>query len=175
VEITLPDGKTMMINYNCTSVPTVNATSQPTFWFTASPAHGVVDFMGVQTALAEVHGRNSCSYDPPNFGWSSRLPSSVSSSFDPLQLLVERIGRKSEEKIMAAWGGGGNTALGYAVAFPNITKSLVLLDVSPDGIEWLDKQRVMNWTTDQMLQYRHDDLDGRIELAQLVLAGGVPW
>ncbi|KAF7551809.1 hypothetical protein G7Z17_g4751 [Cylindrodendrum hubeiense] len=126
VNITLADGKSLKINYNCTSVPSHNTSSLPTIWFEADEAHGVVDFLGVQTILAETHGRNSCSYDPPNFE-------------------------------------------------PHTTKGLVLLDASPDGIEWFDKQRAMNWTEEEMLHYRDIDLASRVELMRMTLVLGVPW
>jgi pimeloyl-ACP methyl ester carboxylesterase len=177
VDVTFPDGSVGTVSYLCTSVPPSNSSSAtlPTIWFLSDQAHGVVDFLGLQTVLATVHGRNSCSYDLPNFGWSSRMPASVPTAFDPLDLLLETIGRASEPRVLAAWGAGGDNALPNAVAHPDVVKALVLMDVSPDGIEWFDMQRAMNWTDAQMLRFRQVDLQNRITLTNLILTIGVPW
>jgi pimeloyl-ACP methyl ester carboxylesterase len=149
--------------------------SQPTIWFEADAAHGTVDFLGVQTHLALDYGRNSCSYDPPNFGWSDRLPADLDDFFDYFNPLLKAIGRENEEKIIAGWGGGAENALMHAIDANKTTKSLVILDASPDGIEWMDAKRKNNWTEEQMLDYRSTDLSGRTSLTQAILGLGIPW
>lgn len=149
--------------------------SQPTIWFEADAAHGVVDFLGVQTYLAIDYGRNSCSYDPPNFGWSDRLPSDHVDFFDYFNPLLKALGRENEEMVIAGWGGGAENALMHAIENNGTTKSLVILDASPDGIEWMDAKRKNNWTEDQMLAYRSSDLSGRTSLAETILGLGIPW
>lgn len=174
MQITLASGKSHTINYNCTSVESSNS-SLPTIWFEADLSHGIVDFLGVQTLLAQDHGRNSCSYDPPNFGWSDPLPADLVDYFDYFNPLLDAIGRNNEEMVLAGWGGGAKYALMHAIENRNITTALVLLDASPDGIEWLDAQRKNNWTETQMLNYRSTDLNGRIFLTETILGLGIPW
>jgi hypothetical protein len=128
----------------------------------------------VQTILAEVHGRNSCSYDPANFGWSSNLPATEADFYGGFEPLLDQIGRRDEPKIFIGWLGGNEPAFKHAVELPS-TKGLVLLDPGPYGIEWLDLQREKNWTTDQMLAYKDFDMRSRIELAKTILMLAIPW
>lgn len=162
------------LNYNCTSVPSSNS-SLPTIWLEADAAHGIVDFLGLQTSLALDHGRNSCSYDPPNFGWSDPLPASLLNYFDYFNPLLAALHREDEEIVIAGWGGGAENALMHAIENRNITNSLVIIDASPDGIEWFDAQRRNTWTEMQMQNYRFADLSSRIFLAEIILALGIPW
>ena len=152
-----------------------SSSSLPTIWFESDAAHGITDFLGVQTSLALNHGRNSCSYDPPNFGWSDRLPSGLEDFFGYFDPLLQSLGRKDEEIILAGWGGGAKNALMHAIANSNTTKALVIMDASPDGIEWLDARRKNNWTETEMLNYRSTDLGGRVFLAETILGLGIPW
>lgn len=130
----------------------------------------------MQTVLAEAHGRNSCSYDSPNFGWSSSLPSSeptdLTTIFNPL---IDAIDRKDEPKILAGWGAGGENVLRHASQNPDITRGVVLLDVSPTGIEWLDQKRKKNLTTEETEAFARSDIEGRVSLTSTILSVGVPW
>ena len=171
----LTSGTAVDVNYYCTSVPSPNGTTLPTFWFESSLAHGVVDFLGVQTALAETHGRNSCSYDPANFGWSGRLPASETDFYAGFLPLLESIGREDEDKVFVGWEGGIEPALSHIGAAPRSSKGLVLFDPGPEGIEWLDLKRTNNWTTEQMLDFRNVDLAGRLSLARIILTLAIPW
>lgn len=172
VAISLDDRTTHYVNYNCTSIHASN--SQPTIWFEGDAAHGVVDFLGIQTDLAVTYGRNSCSYDPPNFGWSDRLPSHLINFFDYFTPLLQSLGREHEDIVLVGWGAGTENALMHAIE-NNSTKALVILDTSPDGIEWMDAKRKNNWTDAQMLAYRSNDLNGRISLAETILGLAIPW
>lgn len=174
VKVTLPTGQVRAVNHYCT---TVNGTgpANPTLWFEGSSAHGVVDFLGLQTILAQRFNRRSCSYDPPNFGWSDRLPASLrdyESYFNPL---LGELGLATEPKIVVGWGDGARYALMHALENPNTTTDLVIMDASPDGIEWLDAQRANGWDQKQMLEYRQQDLQGRISLCRLILGIAIPW
>jgi pimeloyl-ACP methyl ester carboxylesterase len=173
--VTLPDKSVLSVNYYCTRVPQTATGSHPVIWFTSSPAHGVVDFLGLQQELASSYGRNSCSFDPPNFGWSSPLPSSRPVSFDVLPYLLESTQRHNEDKILAGWAAGVVTALNNTIHNPATVKGLVMMDVAPDGIEWRDQQRAMNWTNEQTLNFRQTDLKGRVTLAELILGLIIPW
>ena len=77
--------------------------------------------------------------------------------------------------ILAGWGGGAENALMHAIANSNTTKALVIMDASPDGIEWLDARRKNNWTEAEMMNYRSTDLSGRVSLAETILGLGIPW
>jgi len=83
--------------------------------------------------------------------------------------------RENEPAIYAGWGGGGEDALAHALETPQTTKGLVLVDVYPDGIEWEDMARDKSWNEPQMLAYRKLDLEGRIELVQIILTLGFTW
>jgi pimeloyl-ACP methyl ester carboxylesterase len=140
IQVTLASGEKHNINYNCTSTLSSNS-SLPTIWLEADAAHGIVDFLGLQISLALDHGRNSCSYDPPNFGWSDPLPANLKNFFDYFSPLLVALQRQEEEKVIAGWGGGAENALMHAIENENTTQSLVIMDASPDGIEWFDAQR----------------------------------
>jgi pimeloyl-ACP methyl ester carboxylesterase len=169
-------GASISINHYCTTASVKNSSLMPTIWFEADGAHGVADFIGMQTLLAELHGRNSCSYDPPNFGWSSRLPSSESTDLTVVfNSLVHAIQRENETKVLAGWGAGGENVLRHASQNPETVKGVVWLDVSPNGIEWLDAKRARNLTMEDTMTLAKDDLRGRISLMQTILAVGVPW
>jgi len=77
--------------------------------------------------------------------------------------------------VIAGWGGGAENALMHAIENSNTTRSLVILDASPDGIEWMDARRKNNWTNAQMLAYRSSDLSGRTALAETILGLGILW
>ena len=175
MSIALTSGTRLDVSYFCTSVPSANDTALPTFWFESSQAHGVVDFLGVQTALADTHQRNSCSYDPANFGWSGRLPASETDFYTGFAPLVENIGRRDEEKIFVGWEGGIEPALRHIRSAPQGVKALVLFDPAPEGIEWMDMQRRNNWTMQEMLAFRSVDLAGRLNLARVILMLAIPW
>ena len=174
--IVLPSGASVSISYYCTKVSSSNSTVLPTIWFEADAAHGTTDFLGVQTALAEQYGRNSCSYDPPNFGWSGRWPSSESTDlttvFEPL---LRSIQRDDEVKVLAGWGAGGENVLRHAIQNPNSVKAVVLLDTAPTGIEWTDQARAKNLSAESTLALAKQDMSGRVSLAQIILGMGVPW
>lgn len=76
---------------------------------------------------------------------------------------------------MVGWGDGAKYALLHALENPNTTTDLVIMDASPDGIEWLDAQRANGWDEKQMLDYRQQDLQGRIGLCRLILGIAIPW
>ncbi|KAF2032078.1 hypothetical protein EK21DRAFT_110290 [Setomelanomma holmii] len=176
VQTTLPSGNTLSVNYHCITTPSSSIVSLPTFWFESTPAHGITDFLGVQTALAETHHRNACSYDPPNFGWSSRWPSSESLKYTSvLQSLLTALGRQEESKIRVGWGGGAENVLVTAQNHPSTVKGVVLLDASPVGIEWTDQQRARNLTMEQTTTLGKLDMQGRVTLTQIILALGIPW
>jgi pimeloyl-ACP methyl ester carboxylesterase len=77
--------------------------------------------------------------------------------------------------VLVGWGSGAENALVHAIENKDITKSLILLDSAPDGIEWLDAQRKNYWTEAEMLNYRAVDLKGRILLAETILGLAIPW
>lgn len=174
IQVKLPTGQTRSLNYNCTAVPS-NGTFLPTFWLEGSEAHGIVDFLGLQHFLAVNHGRNSCSFDPPNFGWSENLVSSLQDSYSYFNPLLEALDKQKEERIMVGWGDGAHSGLVHANENPSTTKAFVILDASPDGIEWFDLQRKNHWNEKQTLEYRDIDMAGRILLTNIILSIAIPW
>lgn len=175
VSVHLPGGLQTQINYRCFPAARTANSSQPTIWFQADSAHGVVDFLGVQTALSSTYGIPSCSYDPPNFGWSSRLRSDLPYTTDYFEPLLEALNRTEEKRILAGWGDGLRNSLKQAISAPNVTEALLVLDAAPDGIEWEDAARFHQWNATELAEYRQNDLEGRIILSQLVLSLGMAW
>jgi len=179
VSVILPGGSSLAINYLCVSPSnSANSTNDrdiPTIWFETSLSHGIVDMIGLQEILSSTHGLESCSYDPPSFGWSSPLPSSESDFDSAFLPLLDSIGRRHDDRIVIGWGGGAELAMKRALEEPDVTKGVVLLDVYPDGIEWLDAKRKNGWTDAQMLAFRETDLRGRVALARLILMLAIPW
>lgn len=174
VNVKLPTGQVRAINYNCTTVPT-NGTLLPTVWFEGSEAHGIVDFIGLQQSLAVTHGRNSCSFDPPNFGWSDNLLSTLKNNYSYFVPLLTALNKQNEDKIIVGWGGGARSGLVHAIENANTTKAFVFLDTAPDGIEWYDEQRKRGFNEKQLQDYRANDLAGRVFLTQIILAIAIPW
>lgn len=174
VQVKLPTGQTRSLNYNCTAVPS-NGTLLSTFWLEGSEAHGIVDFLGLQHSLAVDHGRNSCSFDPPNFGWSENLVSSLPNHYSYFNPLLEALDKQNEERIIVGWGDGAHIGLVQANENPSSTKAFVLFDASPDGIEWFDLQRTNHWNERQTLDYRDTDMAGRKFLTKVILSLAIPW
>lgn len=175
IRITLPSGHTPAISYNCTHPANTNTTA-PTIWFESTPAHGVLDFLGVQHHLATAHNLSSCSYDPPNYGWSDALPATtLANDTDYLPALLRALGpqERGQRRVLVGWGGGLELAVRHAVADPGATAAVVDVEGGPDGIEWLDAQRVHGWTEGQRLEYRKADIDSRISLTELILSIGL--
>jgi hypothetical protein len=92
-KIRLFDGQEKNVNYYCTNV---DNDTRPIIWFEADSAHGVLDFIGIQTILAQDYNRTSCSYDPPNFGWSDNLPSSLENFYSYLSPLLLALGQQDQ-------------------------------------------------------------------------------
>ncbi|OCL10854.1 hypothetical protein AOQ84DRAFT_438082 [Glonium stellatum] len=178
IRINLPSGPTRTISYNCTSPPHANHNSNttvtpPTIWFESSAAHGVLDFLGLQHYLASTHNLTSCSYDPPNYGWSDPLPASQHDYVDYLPALLRALGQQDDSRIIAGWGEGLELAVRHAMQDTEKTVAVVDLDASPDGIEWFEAQRVNGWTEAQRLEYRKADIQSRIMLTEAILAVGL--
>jgi pimeloyl-ACP methyl ester carboxylesterase len=171
-KIRLFDGQEKNVNYYCTNV---DNDTRPIIWFEADSAQGVLDFIGVQTILAQDFNRTSCSYDPPNFGWSDSLLSSLENFHGYLSPLLLALGQQDRPRILIGWGDGATNILIHALENENTTQGLIFMDSSPDGIEWLDAQRRNDWTQEQMLDYRQTDLQSRISLVRLILAIAIPW
>ncbi|KAI9798771.1 MAG: hypothetical protein M1833_004601 [Piccolia ochrophora] len=173
-DVPFKDGTTRQLNVHCTSVKP-NGTVLPTIWFECTPAHGITDFLGVQHFLEVHHGRNSCSYDHPSFGWSQPALKGYTNSTLYWTNLLKVLDRDREPNIIAGMGSGGEDALSHALEMPDTTKGVVIMDTSPDGIEWMDEQRKQNWTEQQMLDFRQTDLQTRIASTQLILSLGFGW
>jgi pimeloyl-ACP methyl ester carboxylesterase len=146
----LPSHGNWNINYYCTSVNSSNATSYPTIWFESSIEHGIVDFFGLQIIIAQNYSRNSCSYDPPNFGWSSRLPADLPWDYDFFPYLLSALNRTNEDRVFVGWGTGNQFAIRHAIANPNTTKGLVMIDPEPMGIDALVQRGPANWTNQHL-------------------------
>lgn len=174
VRIALPDGLHRSLNYNCT-VSISHNISRPTIWFEADAAHGIVDFLGLQTYLVSQHNISSCSYDPPNFGWSDPLPAWYTDWNTYLPSLLTAIGQENQSRIYAGWGAGLEISLKHAIADQSHALAVIDLDASPDGIEFFDAQRANNWTDSQRLAYRHSQLEERASLTRTLLTLGMGW
>jgi hypothetical protein len=131
--------------------------------------------LGVQTYLSINHGRQSCSYDHVNFGWSERAPKDFTNSSIYWQSMLEALSRQNEPYIGIGWGGGGEDVLSHAIESPSTTKGVIFVDTSPDGIEWMDAARAHGWDETEMLKYRQQDLTSRISLVRIILTLCIPW
>ena len=124
----LPSGVFLSINHFCITAPSLNASMLPTIWFEADAAHGVTDFLGVQSILANANGRNSCSYDSPNFGFSARLPSSEYLDLTAIHSpLVAALGRTTNPRY---WSDGvleGKISYGMRFKMLTLSKELYCL------------------------------------------------
>ena len=130
----------------------------------------------MQHHLATAHNLSSCSYDPPNYGWSDTLPATtLANDTDYLPALLHALGpqERGQRRVLVGWGGGLELAVRHAVADPGATAAVVDMEGGPDGIEWLDAQRVHGWTEGQRLEYRKADIESRISLTELILSIGL--
>ena len=130
----------------------------------------------MQHYLATAHNLSSCSYDPPNYGWSDALLATTpANDTDYLPALLRALGpqARGKRRVLVGWGGGLELAVRHAVVDPVATAAVVDMEGAPDGIEWLDAQRVHGWTEGQRLEYRKADIDSRISLTELILSIGL--
>jgi hypothetical protein len=157
VAVTLPTQETIYINYNCTIPPTLNSTNattgEPTIWFEGLIDRGIVDYIGIQVNLTQNFSRVACSYDPPNYGWSSRLPSSLPYDYDFFPYLLEALNQQNDPISLVGWENGNLVAAHHAGSMRNV-KGVVLLDPEPRGIDLRYQQSVHNWT-DETLQLEY--------------------
>ena len=89
--------------------------------------------------------------------------------------MLKVLGRHNELYIGIGWGGGGEDVLSHALESPSLTKGIVFVDTSPDGIEWMDAAREHGWDERQLHEYRHQDVTSRISLIRIILALAIPW
>jgi len=103
------------------------------------------------------------------------MPASLQDYDSYFTPLLRALRLDTEPKVVVGWGDGARYALKHAWENMNTTTDLVIMDASPDGIEWLDAQRANKWDEKQMLEYRQQDLQGRISLCRLILGLAIPW
>jgi hypothetical protein len=159
VAVTLPTQELIYINYNCTIPPGLNSTdanstnTQPTIWFEGLIDRGIVDYIGIQINLTRNYSRVACSYDPPNYGWSSRLPASLPYDYDFFPYLLEALDRQNEPMALVGWENGNLVAVQHAKTMQNV-KRIVLIDPEPRAIDLRYQQSINNWT-DEKLQLEY--------------------
>jgi pimeloyl-ACP methyl ester carboxylesterase len=185
-------GETVTIHHRCLDpspeMPFLPHTrTVPTLWLTSSPAHGLTgDLWGVQHFLAEL-GWRTCAFDPPGFGYSSRVtPASVSME-NYLPLLVEAVEDTGADIVFVGWGGGASAAVAVAESMgakeplvpplsANFTvRGVVLVTVYPPGVEWELRQLKERLSDVERAQAREDDLLSRLSFAQAILGLALPW
>jgi hypothetical protein len=175
ISVSIPGYSQRVVNYYCNAMSVIDPDSKPTIWFETSASHGIVDFLGVQHYLALKHNFSSCSYDPPNFGWSSRLPAKLKDHNLYLPALVEALGKQNENRVYVGWNGGLNLAIEHASNDPEHTTAVIDLDDVPIEIEYLDKQRQSGWNNSQSMNYRSNDLRSKIKRLSTILTLGYAW
>jgi hypothetical protein len=175
VAVSIPDYGNRVINYYCNAMSVLDSLSKPTIWFESTASHGIVDFLGLQHYLAVDYNFSSCSYDPPNFGWSSRLPAGLKDHSIYLPALIKVLGKHEEQRIHIGWGGGLSYAINHAADDPTHVSAIIDLDaVSPD-VEYFDEQQQKGWNNLQTLQFRASDLASKSRKAMTILALGYAW
>jgi hypothetical protein len=175
ISVNIPGYGQRTVNHYCNAMSVIDPHSKPTIWFETSASHGIVDFLGVQHYLALKHNFSSCSYDPPNFGWSSRLPAKLKDHKLYLPARVEALGKQNESRVHVGWSGGLNLAIEHACNDPEHTTAVIDLDDVPIEIEYLDKQRQSGWNNSQTMNYRSRDLRSKIERLSTILTLGYTW
>lgn len=89
--------------------------------------------------------------------------------------MLHALGRSNEPYVAVGWGSGAEDVLSHALENPTTTKAIVIMDASPDGIEWMDAAHEHGWNEKRMLEFRKQDLEGRISLTRTILSLGIPW
>jgi pimeloyl-ACP methyl ester carboxylesterase len=168
--VQMTDGRQTNVHVYCLGPK--NATT-PVIWFTSSPAHGVVDFYGVQYFLSQ-KGRRVCTFDPLGFGWSADL---VPNAVDQMTYLDGTLTASGEQGpfILAGWGAGGELIADYVQKFPAKVKSVVFLTYYPPGIEFLAHAAKKGLTVDQMKAYRKSQWALRSSSGGIILGLAIPW
>ncbi|KAI3658263.1 hypothetical protein MP638_006118 [Amoeboaphelidium occidentale] len=167
------DGRSAPVHTYCLGEK--NST-KPVIWLTATAAHGVVDFYGMQYFLSQ-KGYRVCSVDFLGFGWSGDVLQGAASN---LQLYADSIFDEAGEgypMVLVGNGGAGSFILDYYKRNPSKVSALVLLQVYTEGIEFeqMARQKNLQIGSAEFNATVRMDLQGRISLGNIILGLGVPW
>mmetsp|Transcript_5156 Transcript_5156/g.15094 ORF Transcript_5156/g.15094 Transcript_5156/m.15094 type:complete len:439 (+) Transcript_5156:64-1380(+) len=180
VRVSVAGGASLSLHYYCEDLPQgvaaarVSGEAVPRIWLTSSPAHGVVDFLGVQRFLA-LKGFRTCSFDPPGFDQSSRERASASELADFLPGLVRAVDGAGARVVFVAWGGGASGAVDIAKARLVDVAAVVLVYAFPPDFEWTSYQLETGVSDAETRTYRDAQLAARVGFAQVILGLAVPW
>jgi hypothetical protein len=175
INIHIPGYGSRLVNYYCNDRSLLDPRSKPTIWFESTGQHGVIDFLGLQHHLALDYNFTSCSYDPPNFGWSWTLPAGLEDHGAYLLALIKALGKQDEKRVHIGWAGGLRHAISNAIKDPEHTVAVVDLDASPAGVQYLNLQQQRGWNDTQMLRYREKDIYWQINKMMVMLTLGFGW
>ncbi|KAJ3097647.1 hypothetical protein HDU96_000304 [Phlyctochytrium bullatum] len=168
--VTMRDGRQFSMHILCQGAVDL---ATPSLWFTASAAHGTVDFYGVQKRLADA-GRRVCVYDPPGFGWSAPALNDQHDFSAFYDSMLDVAGEK-KPVIFVPWAGGASAVVRYASQNPGKVAGVVFMEVSPEGIEFADYSNRTRVTGDALKNYRRNELTGRVALSHIVLGVALPF
>ncbi|KAI3642471.1 hypothetical protein MP228_012026 [Amoeboaphelidium protococcarum] len=165
--------RNVTVQLNCIGTP---SPSLPTVFLFSSPAHGIVDFYGLQYYLSSYNGtdRRVCTFDPPGFGWSTEVNRGQDSSFEHSYQIMKTSGESAPWHVVG-WGAGGSTVAYLASKHPSDIKSATFLESYPQGIEFdyygvyqsLDQNQVSAYASSQIVQ--------RLGLSKLIISLAIPW
>ena len=77
--------------------------------------------------------------------------------------------------VFVGWAAGGPLVYDVASRYPELTHSLVFLDVYPSGYEFQSQATLKNWTQAQLDQYKRQELASRSGLFRIINSIGVPF
>ncbi|KAJ3311108.1 hypothetical protein HDV04_004422 [Boothiomyces sp. JEL0838] len=169
------DGAGKSANLELYCIGTTNSTL-PTIFLVADSAHGIVDFYGLQYYLHSIGGtsRRVCSYDNIGFGWSQDSISGEFTNYEFFYRLLQASGEPQPWHVVA-WGGGGSTATAIVTNHTSSIKSVTFVEAYPPGIEFNYYGVNNSLSHQQVLDYRANQLAGRVALAQIILDMAIPW
>ena len=167
------------VHYLCSKNSALNSDNLPIFMIEGDGTHGLVDYLSLHKLLS-LNNRTSCIWDKPGAGLSDYLYDSFKSFDSPFyhSMITSILANEGIERANLAfvgWGsGGGDLIYQYAYDHPEMVGSLTFLDVAPNNIEFLIKNKLSNFSQSEANTYKDEVYASRQINLNLINGIGVP-
>lgn len=154
-EISKAHSSTNYSYYNCAWVS--SASSLPTICSWCCRLHRTLNHPAID------HGRNFCSSDQPNSGWSDPFFCDLLDASDHFDPVFVTLNREHEDKVIDRRVGDTKNAFLHAIEEKWHYPSSSLDEFEPSGIKWFNAWDNINQTMAHTLDYRYSDLRVRVQ------------